>query len=261
MRILILGGTAEASALARRLANDRRFAPTLSLAGRTAAPVIPPVPHRVGGFGGPEGLASWLRREGVAAMIDATHPFAARISANAVEAAAATGVPLATMIRTAWAPRPDDRWIPAPSPEAAAAALGAAPRVVFLTVGRVELPSFAAAPQHSYLARVIDIPRDVPLPPRMIILRDRGPFDAEAEARLMMEHRIEIVVSKNSGGAATYGKIEAARRLRLPVVMIDRPRKPLLHPLAGVAEAAQWLERRLAIHPGSHAPLPSERGV
>ena len=177
----------------------------------TASPAIPPIPYRIGGFGGWEGLAAWLKAEGVSAMVDATHPFAARISANAVRAAEATGVAFASLIRPAWTREDGDQWIAVPSPEAAAAALGPVPRTIFLATGRLELPAFVAAPQHSYIARVIDHPGDVALPPLIDFIYDRGPFDAAAEARLFKERRAEIVVSKNSGGAATYGKIEAAR--------------------------------------------------
>jgi precorrin-6A/cobalt-precorrin-6A reductase len=254
MRILILGGTAEASALAKLIAGDDRFQPTLSLAGRTASPAAPPIPYRIGGFGGSEGLAAWIKAEGASAVVDATHPFAARISANAVKAASAAGVPLVTVIRPAWTPQKGDRWIPVPTPEAAGAALGPVPRTVFLTTGRLELPAFATAPQHSYIARVIDHPGDVALPPRIDFIYDRGPFDTAAEVRLFRERRADIVVSKNSGGSATYGKIEAARLLRLPVVMIERPDKPALHTLNSAAEAMRWLESRL-----HHAS--SERGV
>ncbi len=253
MRILILGGTAEASALAKLIAGDRRFQPTLSLAGRTASPAEPPIPYRIGGFGGAEGLAAWIKAEGVIAVVDATHPFAARISANAVKAAEAAGVPLATVIRPAWTPQAGDRWISVPTPEAAAAALGTVPRTVFLATGRLELPAFAGAPQHTYIARVIDHPGDVVLPPRIEFIYDRGPFAAAAEAQLLAGFRAEIVVSKNSGGAATYGKIEAARALGLAVVMIQRPEKPAVHALSGAPEAMRWLEFRL--HESS------ERGV
>ena len=246
MRILILGGTSEASALAKLIAGDTRFQPTLSLAGRTASPAQPPIPYRIGGFGGCEGLAAWIEAEGVSAMVDATHPFAARISANAVRAAEATGVAFASLIRPAWTTQDGDQWIGVPSPEAAAAALGAAPRTVFLATGRLELPVFAAAPQHSYIARVIDHPGDVALPPRIDFIYDRGPFDTAAEERLLKERRAEIVVSKNSGGVATYGKIEAARSLRLPVVMIERPDKPALHTVNSASEALRWLELQRA---------------
>jgi len=254
MRVLILGGTAEASALAKLIAGDSRFRPTLSLAGRTASPARPVIPYRIGGFGGWEGLAAWIEAEGVRAMVDATHPFAARISANAVKAAQAAGIPIASLTRPAWTAQEGDRWISVSAPEAAAVALGSAPRTVFLATGRLELPAFAAAPHHSYIARVIDHPGDVALPPRIDFIYDRGPFETAAELRLLKERRIEMVVSKNSGGAPTYGKIEAARLLRLPVVMIERPDKPALHTLNGACEALRWLESHLH-------QVSSERGV
>lgn len=253
MRILILGGTADASALAKLLAGDRRFQPMLSLAGRTASPAAPPIPYRIGGFGGWDGLAAYIEAEGVRALVDATHPFAARISANAVKAAEAAGVPLASLIRPAWTRQEGDRWISVQTPEAAAIGLGTETRTVFLTTGRLELPAFAAAPHHHYIARVIDHPGDVALPPAIDFIYDRGPFDAAAEERLLIERGVEIVVSKNSGGAATYGKIEAARSLGLPAVMIERPEKPAGHRVGTATQAMQWLESQL------HSS--SERGV
>lgn len=223
MRVLILGGTTEASALARRLADRADIAATLSLAGRTAKPMSHPIPTRVGGFGGAEGLARHLREERIDVLIDATHPFAARISANAAQAARATGTPLAAFTRPPWTPVAGDRWIEVADTEAAALALGEAPRRVLLTVGRLGLAAFRAAPQHRYVVRTIDPPEPAELPPDHRLILDRGPFDRAAEARLMDEAGIEIVVTKNSGGTATYGKIEAARALKLPVVMVTPP--------------------------------------
>jgi precorrin-6A/cobalt-precorrin-6A reductase len=259
MRLLILGGTADASALAKRLLGDARFEPTLSLAGRTVSPATPAIPFRIGGFGGADGLAAYLRDERIDAMIDATHPFAARISANAVKAAEAASVPLASLVRPAWARHEGDRWICVATPEAAAAALGDELHNVFLTVGRLELPAFAAAPQHRYVARVIDRPEGMALPPDLAFIEARGPYDAEAELKLMREGGFDIVVSKNSGGAATYGKIVAARALGLPVVMIERPEKPAGHALGSPAEAVAWLETLLAAR--DHSGARSERGV
>jgi precorrin-6A/cobalt-precorrin-6A reductase len=257
MRILILGGTTEARELAGRLAGDRRFEPTLSLAGRTSAPLSQPVPARVGGFGGREGLEAWLRQEQIEAVIDATHPFAVNIAANAVAATEALALPLGSLKRPAWQPVPGDRWTIVETAEKAAAALGDAPRRVFLTAGRLELPAFAAAPQHTYLARTIDPPGDVPLPPRIRFLNDRGPFEAGEEDRLLASERIDVLVSKNSGGSATYAKIEASRRLGLPVVMIARPEKPSGHALADVDASIRWLED---LHAAHDAPR-SARGV
>ncbi len=242
MRILILGGTGEASALARALAGRNDLSVMLSLAGRTAAPKAEPVPTRSGGFGGAEGLAQYLQSEGIDRLIDATHPFAARISANAARAAALAGVPLLAIRRPAWSPEPGDVWTEVASVPAAAAALGAEPRRVFLTVGRQEAGVFAAAPQHAYWARTVEPLGDVLPVPRLTAIEARGPFDADAEAALMRDAGIEIVVSKNSGGAATYGKIAAARVLAIPVIMVRRPDKPDVPCVPDAAGALRWLD-------------------
>ena len=250
MRVLILGGTTEASALARLLAGDRRFEATLSFAGRTAAPRAQPIATRVGGFGGAKGLVAYLGDQGVEAVVDATHPYADRISANAVAACANAHVPLASMVRPAWQAEAGDKWQRVQSTEAAVEALGAAPRRVFLSIGRQDLPAFAAAPQHHYLARTVDRP-DGRLPADMKIVQARGPFDRAAELKLLGEEKIEVIVSKNSGGTATYAKIEAARALGLPVIMIERPPKPAGHAVASPEAALAWL---------AHLS-PSRRGV
>ncbi len=257
MRVLILGGTSEARELSALVAHDGRFAVTVSLAGRTRAPDPQATPVRTGGFGGAEGLEKWLREERIDAVVDATHPFAAQISVNAVAACARVGVPLGSIVRPPWERAPRDNWTEVADAEAAAAALGAKPRRVFLTVGRLELPAFAAAPQHDYLARTIDPPGDVPLPPRLTLITERGPFDIEAETRLMRERKIEVLVSKNSGGAATYPKIEAARRIGIPVVMIARPVKSAGTQLASAVAAYEWL----AALASRHGTLRSARGV
>lgn len=241
MRILILGGTTEASALARLVADDPRFEATLSLAGRTATPAGQPIAMRSGGFGGAASLARHLEDQGIAAVIDATHPYAARISANAVAACRQAKVPLASLPRAPWEARPGDRWVDVPSTEAAVQSLGTDRRHVFVTVGRQELHLFAAAPQHRYIARLIDPPQQACLPPDLVLVRQRGPFDFEAERRLLHDEAIEIMVSKNAGGGATYAKIEAARALGLPVIMVERPHKPTGTVLAGPEEAMAWL--------------------
>ncbi|WP_298965495.1 cobalt-precorrin-6A reductase [uncultured Methylobacterium sp.] len=246
MRILLLGGTTEASGLVRRLAGRPGFSPVLSLAGRTAAPVAAPFETRIGGFGGVDGLADWLRRERAEAAIDATHPFANRISHNAAAACAAAGVPLLALRRPAWAREPGDRWHEVETVAAAVPALGADPRRVFLTVGRLELAAFAAAPQHAYLVRTIEPVGDALPVPDLTTLTARGPFDAEAEAALMRRHRVEVVVTKNSGGAATYGKILAARALGLPVVIVRQPVPPAVATVAGPDAALDWLEAHRA---------------
>lgn len=241
MRILVLGGTSEASALARRLAGRSDVEPILSLAGRTARPAPSPIPVRTGGFGGVDGLAAYLRKEGIAALVDATHPFAARISANAVQAGAATGVPVAVFTRPAWSQVPGDRWMEVDDVDAAVAALGVAPLCVFLTVGRLSLGVFAAAPQHTYVIRSIDRPEALETLPSRRSITDRGPFRLDAEVELMRRERIEVVVSKNSGGDATYAKIAAARRLGLPVVLVRRPAAAGAVTFESVDEVLAWL--------------------
>ena len=243
-RLLILGGTTEATALARALADDTSVAPVLSLAGRTSAPTASPVPVRVGGFGGAEGLARYLAEERIAAVIDATHPFAARISANAARAADLAGVPLLAIRRPAWERQAGDAWIEVDDMAAAAQALGSTPRKVFLTIGRQEVSAFAGAPHHAYVVRSIEPIGDTLPVPRLTTIAARGPFDAEAEAALMQRERIDVVVSKNAGGAATYGKIVAARRLGLPVVMVRRPAKPEVPSVTDAAAALDWLRAR-----------------
>jgi precorrin-6A/cobalt-precorrin-6A reductase len=246
MRVLILGGTTEASELTRLLAADSRFDTTISLAGRIANPKTQPVRTRIGGFGGVDGLIAWLRQEQIQAVIDATHPYADQISSNAVAACARLAIPLASILRPAWGPQPGDKWLAVANAEAAAAALGPKPRRVFLTLGRLELGAFASAPHHHYVARTIDPPGDVALPPDIRLLVGRGPFEREAETALLAHENIDMLVSKNSGGAATYAKIEAARRLGIPVVMIARPNKPRGHAVESAEAAVSWLEHQLA---------------
>jgi precorrin-6A/cobalt-precorrin-6A reductase len=257
MRVLILGGTTEASGLAHRLAADPRFETTLSLAGRTSNPRTQPVRTRTGGFGGADRLAAWLAQESVEAVIDATHPYADQISCNAVAACGRLAIPLATILRPAWQPEPGDQWLTVPSAEAAADALGPEPRRVFLSLGRLELGAFASSPHHHYLARMIDAPEGVVLPRDIRLRFDRGPFDEPAETALLMSEKIDVLVSKNSGGPATYAKITAARKLGVPVVMIARPHKSHGHVVDTAEAAAKWLEEQLA-----HRAIPgSARGV
>jgi precorrin-6A/cobalt-precorrin-6A reductase len=252
MRVLILGGTTEASALAKLLAGDPRFEATLSFAGRTAAPQPQPIATRVGGFGGADGLATYIKEQAIEAVIDATHPYAPRISANAVMACKRAGVGLATLIRPAWKPEAGDKWQTAPTAVAAALAIGKEPRRVFLALGRQELHSFAAIAQHHYVVRLIDQPVGA-RPHNLVLLQQRGPFDFDAELRLLKERKIDVIVSRNSGGSATYAKIEAARMLRLPVIMITRPVKPAGHIVRTAEEAMAWLAHE--------RPARSLRGV
>lgn len=245
MRILVLGGTTEASRLAKALADRPDIAATLSLAGRTEAPAAQSIPTRVGGFGGAEGLAAYLRDHGIAALVDATHPFAARISRNAAEAARAIGTPIVALVRPAWAREPGDDWREVATLEEAALAIGEAPKRVLLTTGRLGLASFAVAPRHHYVIRTIDPPEAEVLArlPHHVMLYDRGPFDLAAERDLMMRERIDVVVTKNSGGAATYPKIVAARELGLPVVIQQPPTRPDVPQVHDVAGVFAFLER------------------
>ncbi|MGI4955841.1 MAG: cobalt-precorrin-6A reductase [Janthinobacterium lividum] len=245
MKVLILGGTTEASAIARALAGDARFQPVLSLAGRTRAPAAPPIPWRTGGFGGADGLASYLQTERVQALIDATHPFAARISRNAVEAAAAAAVPHLAVLRPAWTAQAGDRWTTVPGMAAAVAALGTQPRRVLLTVGQQELAPFAAAPWHDYLIRSVEPPPPALLPPGARSFTARGPFSEDDERRLLRDERIQSIVTKNSGGAATAPKLAAARAFDVEVVMVARmPAPPGTVPGANAALA--WLHQLAA---------------
>ncbi len=252
MKILLLGGTTEAAALARLLASDGRFDATLSLAGRTKEPAAVPLKTRVGGFGGVAGLASYLSEKRIDVLVDATHPYAAQMSRNAVEASTMSVVALLSLRRPPWPRQAGDRWVEVPDAEAAALAIGPEPRRVFLAMGRQELHAFARAPQHDYLIRSVDHPGRLPLP-RAEVITARGPFDATAEEALLREHGIEILVSKNSGGSATYGKIEAARRLALPVIMLARPELPFVESLASAEAALTWL--------AAHHEAGARRGV
>ena len=247
MKILILGGTSESRKLATALDARSDVAVTLSLAGRTNHPRPQGVPTRIGGFGGAEGLARFIAAENVGILIDATHPYADRISANAHWAAGETGVPFLALRRAAWQALPGDRWTSVETIEEAASALGSDPVRVFLALGRKDIMPFAHAPQHAYLVRSVD-PIDPPLPvPDATYVTARGPFN-EAQDRVMLErHNIEIIVSKNSGGDASYGKIAAARALQIPVVMIGRPALPEAPSAKTVEQALAWCNHALTV--------------
>jgi precorrin-6A/cobalt-precorrin-6A reductase len=212
--------------LARRIADQPDFAAILSLAGATAEPASTPITRRIGGFGGAEGLAAFLARERIDAVVDATHPFASRISANAIAACGATRTPLVVFSRPPWAREPGDRWIEVATIEAAVDALGAAGRTVFLTQGRLQFAIFARAQQHRYIVRAIDRPAEIDALPGCKLILARGPFSLVNELALMKRERIEALVTKNSGGRATYAKIEAARALKIEVVIVLRPPAP-----------------------------------
>ena len=244
--ILVLGGTAEARTLTEKLAERDDLAVTLSLAGRTAEPLPQAVPVRSGGFGGAEGLAAYLRAKRIDALIDATHPFAAVISANAATAAEIAGVPLLALRRLAWERQAGDDWIEVATVEDAVNALGNEPRRVFLALGRKELAPFIAAPQHSYLVRSVDAV-DPPLAvPQASYVTARGPFTEQADRALLEKHRIEMIVAKNSGGDSTYGKIAAARALRIPVILLKRPVLPDVASVATVEEVLAFIDHAIA---------------
>jgi precorrin-6A/cobalt-precorrin-6A reductase len=256
MRVLILGGTTEARQLAERLGTRRDLAVTLSLAGRTSNPVPHPVPLRIGGFGGAQGLADYLRAERIDRLIDATHPYAVAMSQNGARAAQISGVPLIALRRPAWTAVAGDRWTDVADVGAAAQALGSTPRHVFLALGRNEIAAFEAAPQHRYLVRSVD-PVEPPLAvPQATYVLARGPFREEDDRALLATHAIDVVVSKNSGGAAAYGKIAAARALGIEVILLRRPALPDVPAVATIDEAVAWLDQSL-----DHGPTSPVRGV
>ncbi len=223
--VLLLGGTTEASRLAHALAAARVSA-VYSYAGRTDAPVPQPVPTRIGGFGGVQGLIDYMADAGVTHVVDATHPFASRISSNAIAACGATGIPLCALERAPWVAGPGDDWRLVADIAGALAALPETPARVFLAIGKQNLSAFAVRPQHHYLVRLVDPPEGLlPLPDVHAVIA-RGPFDLPGDLALLQTHRITHIVAKNAGGSGAEAKLKAARILQIPVVLIDRP--PLL---------------------------------
>jgi precorrin-6A/cobalt-precorrin-6A reductase len=253
LKILLLGGTSEAAQLAERLSAMPGVSATLSLAGRTASPRASALPVRVGGFGGAAGLEGYLKRESVDLVIDATHPFAANISNNAVRACETTGVSLIALDRPAWPKTPGDDWEEFDTVEAAIAALPKAPQRVFSGLGRSSVAALCAAPQHHYVIRVVDEiaqPRGLS---HATIIAARGPFRTEDDTALFQEHAIQCVLAKNAGGSAAYAKIAAARKLGLKVYMIRRPAVSVRPTVTTIEEVME----RIAAH---HSPR-AERGV
>jgi precorrin-6A/cobalt-precorrin-6A reductase len=238
VRILILGGTGEARELAARLVADGVDVIS-SLAGRVSQPRLPAGPVRIGGFGGADGLAAFLAAEGITAVVDATHPFASGITANAAQAAAGAGVPLLVLRRPEW--DADPAWEAVADIHAAAGAVACWPgEGVFLTTGRRDLAAFAADDRHRFLVRTVD-PPDGPAPARMTLIMDRGPYTVDGETALMRSHGIGLLVTKNSGGPMTAAKLQAARDLAVQVIMVQRPALPAgAAVVATVPEAARW---------------------
>ena len=238
--ILVLGGTTEASALARALAEQGERA-TLSYAGRVAQPGAQPIAVRVGGFGGVIGLVHHLQASHVTHVVDATHPFAARMSSHAIAACQQLKIPMLALTRDAWQPGPGDRWQSVADLPSAAAALSGPPQRVMLAVGRMHLATFAAQPQHHYILRLVDEPDVRPPLPHHTTIVARGPFDMAGDIGLLREHRVDIVVSKNAGGSGAQAKLQAARTLGLPVLMVARPQLPARQEVTGVADVLAWL--------------------
>ncbi|WP_030868358.1 cobalt-precorrin-6A reductase [Streptomyces sp. NRRL S-37] len=223
--VLVLGGTTEARALAGELSTRPGTRVTTSLAGRVRRPGAVAGEMRVGGFGGARGLTDWLREQRVDAVVDATHPFAETITANVARAATATGLPLVVLRRPGWRPGPGDHWHPVPSLEAAAGLLPRLGHRILLTTGRLGLAAFAHLTESHFVARSVE-PPEPPMPPHTHVLLARGPFTVAGETALLREHRVDVLVTKDSGGAATAAKLTAARDLGLPVVVVRRPPLP-----------------------------------
>ncbi len=217
-----------------------------SYGGRTRAPADQPLPTRIGGFGGASGLADYVRRERITHVIDATHPFAAEMSRNAVEACTETATPLIALERAPWTKAPGDNWIEVVDVNAAVAALPEVPANVFLAIGRQHIAPFATKPQYNYTLRFVD-PPEAPLPFEADMIVSRGPFTLDGELELLRTRGISWIVARNSGGDGARAKIDAARRLGLPVIMISRPELPARLRVESVVEVMQWLGHRTCL--------------
>ncbi|MFN8953145.1 MAG: cobalt-precorrin-6A reductase [Aphanizomenon sp.] len=247
LRVLILGGIGDAVELAIKIANIPGIEVITSLAGRTREPANLPGNVRTGGFGGVWGLTNYLREMQIDLLIDATHPFANQISENAAAATQEVGIPRLMVIRPPWEKLEDDDWLEVEDNLAAATALANRAKRVFLTIGRQEIGTFAHLQDIWFLMRMIDPPNtDVIIPPGLILC-DRGPFNLENEQEILLKYNIDTIVSKNSGGNATYPKIIAARKLGIKVVMVNRPPVPPGKQVADVDSACKWLFDKLDI--------------
>jgi precorrin-6A/cobalt-precorrin-6A reductase len=247
--VLILGGTGEARELAARLAAAR--VPGLrvvsSLAGRVSRPAMPEGEVRVGGFGGVAGLAAWVAENEVTVVVDATHPFAETMSEHAVAACAEVPAPLLRLARAPWAAGSGDLWHEVASEAEAAALLPSLGRRAFVTTGRQGLAAFADVDGMWFLIRCVDPPAG-PLPEVCEVVLARGPYDAEAEHALMSEHEIDVLVTKNSGGELTAGKLAAARQLGIPVIVIARSAAEDIPMYCSSAEVAARLVLQHWVH-------------
>ena len=241
MRVLVLGGTAEARELATALDADG-VQVVSSLAGRLSPPRLPAGEVRHGGFGGHAGMATWLREEEIAAVVDATHPFAERISASAATACPLAGVELLRLERPGWRERPGDRWHWVADLGEAASSIPRLGERVLLTTGRQGLAAFVGVRDAWFLVRCVE-PPESPLPPNGELLLDRGPYVLDGELDLIDGHRIDLVVTKDSGGSHTSAKLDAARERGLPVVVVCRPPRPSVPAVGSVSDALAWLAR------------------
>lgn len=237
--VLLLGGTTEASAVANSL-GAAGICGVFSYAGRTTSPVPQPLPTRIGGFGGVTGLVEYIRGQKISHLIDATHPFAVQMSRHAAQACADTGIPLLALERSPWSPQKGDHWVNVKDEIAALAALPSAPARVFLALGQ-SVAAFAARPEHFYLLRLIDPPAFPLCLPNLHIVLARGPFAFADDLALLLRHRIEIIIAKNSGGEGARAKLDAARALGLRVVMIERPTPPLRPVATSIQAVLAWL--------------------
>ncbi len=238
--VLLLGGTGEARDVAARLVADG--VPVISsLAGRVARPRLPVGEVRIGGFGGADGLRAWIREHDVAAVVDATHPFAATITEHAARAVAQVGTPLLRLRRPQWTPGPRDRWEMVADMTAAAEVVRDRGGRVFLTTGRQDVGVFADIVDAWFLIRVVD-PPTADLPPHHRLLASRGPYELAGERTLLREHGIDVLVTKNSGGELTRAKLVAAAELGVDVVMVQRPAEPAVgETVDSVDDAVAWL--------------------
>lgn len=241
-RVLVLGGTGEATTLAARSVDIPGVEVIIALAGRTRQSIVPSANTRIGGFGGIAGLIYYLREQQIKVLIDATHPFAVQISLNAIAAATEVGIPHLMLIRPAWQQTVGDRWIEVENNAVAAAVLPGTAQRILLTIGRQDLATFAYLKDLWFLMRMIDPPpADATVPPGKFLL-ERGPFSLDDERSLLQGYEIDAIVSKNSGGEATYAKIIAARELQIPVVMVQRPSIPCGNQVADIESALSWLK-------------------
>lgn len=220
--ILILGGTSEARDLSI-LVRKENIKAVISYAGVVKKIAKQPLPKRTGGFGGADGLAEYIINEKITHLIDATHPFANTISENAILAAKKTGVLFTTLERDPWEPEAGDHWTTVKTIESAINLLNGPPERVFLAIGRQEIKGFFRNRHHFYLLRMIE---DTPINfeiPDFEVIHDKGPFKYEADKQILLKYNITKIISKNSGGSGSRAKIEAARDLNIPVIMIERP--------------------------------------